>query len=470
MGGEQPSLPARLFCYTFSMSVFHKISSTLREDHLFRRVLNSSLHLFSSNTVSLGLSVLQGMLVYRLLGPSGSGLIRIVVSYASTVNSIFSFRMSELVVRYGGEYLENGEKDKASALIKSAGWTEGIVSVLAFLVVLLTAGIAEQYVAKTSNTALLFIVFSLGLLANFNTETSTGVLQVTSKIKLQGTINLIQSIVTTLIIVAAFVWNGSLEIILIAYLMSKTILGLGMFLAAQIQLHRVLGGGWWQEPFSTLSNTRELMHFALSSNVSATIIKIFRESEPVWVGFFLSTEAVGYYGLAYQIVGFLSIPADPLIASVYPELNRLTVQKAWSQLKNFLRKVTSLALAYNLVLALGLVIFGNWAILILGGDKFLPAYPALMALLVGLTFNYILFWNRPLLLSLGLPTFPIRVTLIVGLIKIALAFVFVPRYGILAAGALLSFYYIASVGVMAWRGIQVINARAGSETPQEQLI
>lgn len=439
------------------MPLLQKISSALRADPLFKRVIQSSLHLFSSNTISMGLSVLQGMLVYRLLEPTGSGLIRVVMSYASTVNSIFSFRMSELVVRYGGEYLEKEEQKKAAALIKSAGVTEALVSILAFLVVLLTAGLAEQYVAKTANTAFLFIIFSIGLLANFNTETSTGILQVTGKIKLQGTINLIQSIVTTLIIGAAFLLKGSLEVVLIAYLVSKTIIGLGMFSAAQIELHRVLGSGWWQEPFSTLSNTRELVHFAISSNVSATIIKIFRESEPVWIGFFLSTEAVGYYGLAYQIVSFMSIPADPLIASVYPELNRLTVQKAWSRLKDFLRKITTLSLAYNLVLALGLVLFGNWAIIILGGEKFLPAYPALIALLVGLTFNYILFWNRPLLLSLGKPTFPIRVTLIVGLIKIALAFIFVPRYGIVAAGILLSFYYIASVGVMAWRGVWEIN-------------
>src|SRR5512138_1891298 len=113
MGGEPLSFSARLFCYTLSMSVFQKISSSLREDPLFQRVINSSLHLFSSNTISVGLSVLQGMLYYRLLGPAGSGLVRVVMSYASTVNSIFSFRMSELVVRYGGEYLEKGEKQKA---------------------------------------------------------------------------------------------------------------------------------------------------------------------------------------------------------------------------------------------------------------------------------------------------------------------------------------------------------------------
>jgi len=172
---------------------------------------------------------------------------------------------------------------------------------------------------------------------------------------------------------------------------------------------------------------------------------------------FLSNEAAGYYRVAYTLVSFLSIPTDPLIASVYPELNRLTVQRAWPRLKDFMRKVTTLASAANLALALGLIAFGKLAIRIYSGDQFLPAYPALVALVIGIAFNYSLFWNRPLLLSIGLPTFPIRATLIVGLIKIALAFALVPRYGIVAAGALLSFYYIGSVSVMAWRGVREIR-------------
>jgi O-antigen/teichoic acid export membrane protein len=264
--------------------------------------------------------------------------------------------------------------------------------------------------------------------------------------------------------------NGTLEIILIAYLLSKTILGLGMFISAQAQLHRVLGPDWWKESFSALRSTREIIRFAVSSNISATIIKVFRESEILWVGAFLNPEAAGYYGAAYTIVSFISAPADPLIASTYPEINRLIVQRTWSRLKDFLRKVTTLSFVFNIALALGFVLFGRWAILIYSGAEYLPAYPALVALVVGLAFNYTLFWNRPLLLSLGLPAFPIRVTLIVGLVKIALAFLIVPQYGIVAAGALLSFYYIASVGVMAWRGVREINAHAGAEPQQERVV
>ncbi len=433
--------------------------SKFKNDPLFTKIIRSSGSLFSNNTLALGFSVVQGIMATRLLGPAGFGLIGVVMAFASTVNSLFSFRMSELVVRYGGEYLNRGENEKASALMKAASLTEAAVSLLAFLVVMFTANLAEAYFAKTTNVAWMFTFFALNLLANFNTETSTGILQVTEKIKLQGTINLIQAVITTLIIAGAFFFNGDLTTVLIGYLIGKSIMGLGLFIAAQIQLHKKLGGGWWRTPFSALTERKEIFRFAFSSNVSATIIKLFRESELIWVGLFLDTTAVGYYRVAYTITHFLVIPADPLIATTFPEINRLAVEKAWSKLKSFLKKVTAFSFAYNLAIGVALILFGRWVIRIYSGADYLDAYPALVALTIGLVFNYILFWNRPLLLALGLPEIPVYVTLTVGIIKLALSFWLVPMYGVAAAGGLLAFYYIASVGMMVARGLKEIGNR-----------
>ena len=70
--------------------------SKFKNDPLFAKVIRSSGALFSNNTISLGLSVLQGVLVTRLLGPAGFGLIGVVMAFASTVNSIFSFQYVNL--------------------------------------------------------------------------------------------------------------------------------------------------------------------------------------------------------------------------------------------------------------------------------------------------------------------------------------------------------------------------------------
>lgn len=433
--------------------------SKFKNDPLFAKVMRSSGSLFSNNTLALGLSVVQGIMATRLLGPAGFGLIGVVMAFASTVNSIFSFRMGELVVRYGGEYLNKQEKEQASALLKAASLTEAIVSLLAFLVVLATAQLAETNLAKTPDIAWMFTFFAINLLANFNTETSTGILQITERIKLQGTVNLIQAIITTLIIAGAFFFCGNITVVLIAYLIGKSIFGLGLFTLAQIQLRVKLGSGWWRTPINKLTARKEIVRFAFSSNISATIIKLFRESELIWVGFFLDTTAVGYYRVAYTITHFLAIPADPLIATTFPEINKLAVERAWGKLKSFLKRITAFSFSYNIAIGAGLILFGQWVIRIYSGADYLAAYPALVALTIGLVFNYILFWNRPLLLALGLPEFPVYVTLAAGVIKLALSFWLVPVYGVTAAGGLLSFYYIASVGVMVVRGIVEIGNR-----------
>lgn len=432
--------------------------SKFKDDPLLGKVIRSSGALLSSNTISLALSVVQSILAARLLGPAGFGLVAIITSYASTVNGFLSFRMSELVVRYGGEYLEKGEKEKTAALVKAAALSEAIVSLLAFLFVAVTATLASQYFSKTPNTAILFIVYSLGLLANFNTETSTGVLQMLGKIKYQGLINLVQSAVTAGMITFAFFTQGSLQFVLYAYLAGKVILGLGIFFTAFFQLTKKLGSNWWQAKISTLPRIKELTRFAVSSNLSATAILVFRDSEILWVGYFLTIEAAGYYKAAYAIVSLLSVSANPFILTTYPEINKLVAQKAWTRLKDFLKKITTIAAVYNLAMAVGFVIFGKW-LLSFSGDEYVVAYPVLLALLVGFTFNYILFWNRPLLLSLGLPEFPLKATLISGVAKILLAFPLVPRFGYAAEAVLLSFYYIMSVGAIVWRGVKEIKMK-----------
>jgi O-antigen/teichoic acid export membrane protein len=117
-----------------------------------------------------------------------------------------------------------------------------------------------------------------------------------------------------------------------------------------------------------------------------------------------------------------------------------------------------LSFAYNLALALGLVVFGR-LVLEIFGMQYIPAYPALLALLAGLAFNYTLFWNRPLLLSLGLPAFALWAILVAGALKVGLALWLVPRYGYVMEAALLSLYYVVSVSLIVWRALKELGNR-----------
>ena len=134
------------------------------------------------------------------------------------------------------------------------------------------------------------------------------------------------------------------------------------------------------------------------------------------------------------------------------------VQRAWGRLRGFLKTITGLSLIYNLFLAAVFMVLGRW-LLSLFGAEFVTAYPAMLALLAGLVFNYTLFWNRPLLLSLGLQRYALGAIVLAGILKLALAIPLVPVFGYVMEAALLSAYYLLSVGLISARGLHEINRR-----------
>ena len=106
-----------------------------------------------------------------------------------------------------------------------------------------------------------------------------------------------------------------------------------------------------------------------------------------------------------------------------------------------------------------LFLFGKQLIALTYGPEYLPAYPALIILLIGFTFVNILYWNRVALLSLARPVFPTLVNFCGMVMKVALIFLLVPIYGYLAFSALLSAYYIFTVGIAAIRVWLDLNVR-----------
>lgn len=424
-----------------------------QQDRILGRLLRNTGYLFSGNTISLLLSMVQSILAARLLGVEGFGVVGTITVFASTINRLFSFRMGELVVKYLGQYQAEGRKDRAAAVVKVAALTEALTSTLAFILLLLLSPLAAQIFAKDPTTAPLFMLYGLIIPGNLMTETATGVLQVSRKFRSQALINVGQSLLTALLIAAAFLTNGNMLMVVVAYLLGKLILGMAPMLLAARALWEMLGSRWWRAPLSLLPPVSELSHFAITTNLSATLNLVVRDSELLWVAYFLTPEAAGYYKVALAIIGLVMSPITPFISTTYPEINHAVADKAWGALKRLLRRVTLIAAAWTGAVGVGILLFGNWLILFYGAE-YLPAYPALLVLLVGFGTANILFWNRSLHLAQGRPGYPFQVVLWVGLVKLVLSVLLVPVYGYVMQAALLSGYFVISVGLIAWKGLQ----------------
>ena len=227
------------------MNSWRQRFASWRADSILRRVVRNSGYLFSSTTISAVLSFVQGIFAVRLLGINGYGLaVGTIMLFASNVNRLLSFRMSEVMVKYLAEALTKEKYERAAAIVKGIGLVEGFTSVAAYLILLALTPWAARTFAKDPTTAPLFAFYGLSLLSNLIYETSTGVLQATDRFDRVAVINLIQSIITAVMIFADFVLKRGILDILTAYLVGKTFTGIAVIYFAVIELNKVLGKDW----------------------------------------------------------------------------------------------------------------------------------------------------------------------------------------------------------------------------------
>lgn len=439
------------------MSLFQRARAAWREDNLLRRVVKNSAYLFSSNAVSAALSFLQGIFVARLLGISGLGAFATITTFASSVNRLLSFRMTDVIVRHFNAALAEDKKDQAAAIAKGIGMVEAATSVIAYLVLALLASWAAHKITKDPTVIPLYLFYGLTLLSNLIFETSNGILQAYRRFDRVAVINLIQSVITCTLILVAFLLKRGLFEVLSAYLIGKTFAGIAVFILAFRELNTNLGRGWWRTPTNTYTGWRGLFGFALNTNLSSTVNLFMRDNIPLYLGGLLSTTEVGYFNIAQKLILPLTMVLDPFIWPTYTEITRTVALRQWDITRHLLRQVSTVAGGVVAGLGSVLVLFGWWLIPTIYGVAARPAYPALIILLIGYGFGSILQWNRTLLLALGKPGYSLIVSTLVGVAELALIFWLSPRYGYLMMTAIFSGYIVAATSIIAWRGLKEIS-------------
>ena len=434
--------------YLRASGLFHRFI----QSPLLRRIVKNSGYLFSATGIAAFMSMLQGILTARLLGPSDFGTLGAITVFTSTINRFASFRMNEMVVRYVGHYEENGDSLKAAAVFKSASYLEMSGSIISFILIMVLAPLGATYIGHDSSLTPLFRIYGTIVLANLISESAMGLMQISDSFRTIAIITALQSTVTLILIIVAYFSGSGLMAILLAYMWGKIIGALGITGAALRQAGKIWGRSWWRTPISLLSQQRRsILTFAFSTNISSTISLVAKDSEVLWVSGFLGTTQAGYYKLALALSNLLQLPVSPLPKATFPELSREIARNSWDNVRYILRQGSRLAATYSVPMTIGLFIFGPWLISTLYGSNYLPAYPALVVLLIGYTFVNIFYWNRVALLSLGRPIFPTIVNFVGMIFKISGIFLLVPQFGYLAFAALLTAYYIFTVGVAAAR-------------------
>ena len=131
----------------------------------------------------------------------------------------------------------------------------------------------------------------------------------------------------------------------------------------------------WMECWNVIKESS--VYFA--SNVASTSFNVFNT---VVAGIALTTTEIAYWCVCMQIINAIQALYTPISDAIYPEMIR-------SKSLSLIRKVIRIFMPIITVGCIFTFIFGKWALLILGGGKYVAALPALRGLIPVLFFGFL---------------------------------------------------------------------------------
>ncbi|HRQ32121.1 MAG TPA: oligosaccharide flippase family protein, partial [Anaerolineales bacterium] len=304
--------------------------------------------------------------------------------------------------------------------------------------------------------------YGLFLLANLVYETSSGVLQSTDKFKRVAFATLLQSVATISIVGLAFWMKRGLFEVLVAYLIGKTLAALVVTFSAVEALNRKLGRGWMRAPFSLLSDWKSIAHFAVTTNINGAVNLFTRDNIPLYINYFVSDVALGYFRLATSLINLVMLPIEPFIWPTYAEITKTIAQKQWDATRRLLKQVSLIGGGWTLLAGAGLATLGWFFIPFAYKVEAAPVIVCALILLIGYGIANAANWNRPLLLALGHPNIPLVVAATTGAIELLLIVLLVPSGGHLVAAGIFSAYLAVSILINIVFGLSDINQRQAS--------
>ena len=82
------------------MNFMDRLKKQWLDNGIFRRLLRNAGYLLSSNTIVMGISMVQSAIAARILDVAGFGLLGTITVFATVINKLTSFRMGELVIKF----------------------------------------------------------------------------------------------------------------------------------------------------------------------------------------------------------------------------------------------------------------------------------------------------------------------------------------------------------------------------------
>lgn len=317
------------------------------------------------------ISLVVGLLTARYLGPANYGLINYATAYTAFFMAFCTLGINSLLVK---EFIDNPHEE--GKIIGSTLLLRGISSVLSAIIIVCLVSILD---AGERTTIVVTALCSIGLVFNVF-ETFNYWFQSRLQSKVTAIVLLVGYIFTSIYKVVLLILQMRVEFFAFSTSLDYIIVGVLLLLC-----YKKYGGGRLR--FSKSTSTRILsksVHFILPS----VMVTIYGYVDKFMLKQMLSETEVGYYATATAVCGMWSFVLTAIIDSMYPSImeahkNDTTLYEK----KN--RQLYAIVFYFAVAVSTVFCLFGRYIVLLLYGEKYMPAVAPLRVVTWYTAFSYL---------------------------------------------------------------------------------
>ena len=377
------------------------------QDQHFRSLLKNTSYLGMSKIVAAIAGIATLAMAGRGLGVVMLGTLILIHSYAKAASGLSKFESWQLIVRYGGLALAEGQTAEFKTSTGFAFALDVISGIGGMLLAVLILPFVAGWFGITDDLLWLALLYCT-LLPTMSAATPTGVLRSLDRFDLiswQQTFTPILRVILTTIAFAAGapfpiyvgIWYISdlLGDILLWFLAWRELRRRGLMEGIRPTLRpQALPGAW---------------RFAININLTASVLAAWTPLSRLVVGGLLGPAGAALFRIGTVLADSAQRPADQLGKAFYPEIMKmdLRTRKPW---KLMLRS-TALAGGVALLAVIILLVAGKPLVRLLFGEEFIGAYPVLVVLLAIPLMGFLAFPLGPMLYAFDRSAGPLKARL-----------------------------------------------------------
>ena len=342
---EQNPKPGRLnrFRITWGLDVFRRALPASD-----RRAARQTLWMGATTAVEVLGGLAQVFISVRILGPEGYGVLAVIIAVTSLIHGLLAVPGGDAVTTFGTRGTVQRRPEEASRILRFALAISLGTALIAYALIAALAlaagsllGIAELGIAGAHVDAVL-LYGVVGILMATRTETFA-ILRLSERVSLGLAITFAATVTRVVLFAVAWITDGGLIAVVLAYVVGAAVYGAGMFIAAAASAPRAGMTGVLRS--WSLKVPPDVVRFQYGAYGKSTIGMLTQHIDVILLAQFVGAADVGLYRGARQIVDTARQPFGVLQSGVKPEYSRHWYAGQGAALRRTAFRFTLLAVA-----------------------------------------------------------------------------------------------------------------------------